>query len=129
MTKRVKVIVLRTAGTNCDSETGFAFKSCGAQVDLVHINRLFNGEINLKNYHILAIPGGFTYGDDLGAGKIFANEFRFKLKEQLDKFLNDGKLVIGICNGFQILVKSGLLPGSTMFSQEASLVLNDSAKF
>src|SRR3989338_3889773 len=111
MTKRVKVIVLRTAGTNCDSETGFAFKSCGAQVDLVHINRLFNGEINLKNYHILAIPGGFTYGYDIMSGKILANELRLRLGRDIASFIKEEKLIIGICNGFQVLVRSGFLPG------------------
>ena len=75
------------------------------------------------------MPGGFSYGDDLGAGKILANELRFKLKKELVKFLKNGKLIIGICNGFQILAKSGLLSGHDDFQQEASLLLNDSAKF
>ena len=127
--RKPNVAVLRSAGTNCDQETKFAFELVGAAADLVHMNEILQRKKRLSSYEILALPGGFTYGDDLGAGKIFANEFRYKLKEQLDTFLNNGKLVIGICNGFQILVKSGLLPGSTMFSQEASLVLNDSAKF
>lgn len=127
--KKPRVIVLRTAGTNCDKETAFAFEKTGASVNLVHINKLVKEEDRLDNYDILAIPGGFSYGDDVAAGKILANELRFKLASDLKKFIKDGKLIIGICNGFQILVKSGLLPGNDGFSQEATLTLNDSAKF
>jgi phosphoribosylformylglycinamidine synthase I len=127
--KSVKVCILRAAGTNCDRETGFAFKKAGAEIDFVHINRLISGEKNLDDYQILAVPGGFTYGDDIAAGKILANELRFKLADGIKKFVQDGKLIIGICNGFQILVKAGLLPGNQEFIQEASLVINDSGKF
>lgn len=127
--RKPNVAVIRSAGTNCDQETKFAFELVGAAADLVHMNEILQRKKRLSSYEILALPGGFTYGDDLGAGKIFANELRCKLRGQLEQFLSDGKLVIGICNGFQILVKSGLLAGATMFSQEASLVLNDSAKF
>ena len=87
--KRPKVIVLRTAGTNCDNETAFAFNYVGANAELVHMNELLSKKKKLSSYHIMAIPGGFTYGDDLGAGKILANELRFKLKKALDKFLNE----------------------------------------
>jgi phosphoribosylformylglycinamidine synthase len=127
--KKVKVLVLRTAGTNCDKETKFAFERVGANADLVHINEILTKRAKLSSYQILAFPGGFSYGDDLGAGKVLANELRFKLKEDLEKFSKDGKLMIGICNGFQILVRAGLLPGFNRFQQEASLILNDSAKF
>lgn len=129
MAKRISVIVLRTAGTNCDLETIFAFKSVGAKVDSVHINQLIRRKKHLSDYHILTLPGGFTYGDDIAAGKILANELRFKLGKDLKRFISEGKLIIGICNGFQILVKAGLLPGDENFRQEASLTLNDSAKF
>jgi len=129
MAKKISVIVMRTAGTNCDSETIFAFKSVGAQVDSIHINQLIRHQKKLSDYHILVLPGGFTYGDDIAAGKILANELRFKLREDLKKFVAEGKLIIGICNGFQILVKAGLLPGSEDFRQEATVTLNDSAKF
>ena len=108
--KKPKVIVLRTAGTNCDRETAFAFEKAGARADLVHVNRLSRGEDFLDTYQILAIPGGFTYGDDIASGKILANVLKFKLEDALRKFVDDGKLIIGICNGFQILVKAGLLP-------------------
>ena len=137
MPKKVKVIVLRTAGTNCDEETAFAFKSFGAQVDSVHINKLFSGDVCLKAYHILAIPGGFTYGDDIESGRILANELRIRLGADLCQFVGDKKIIIGICNGFQVLVKSGILPGvldkkkkkECDPSQEATLINNDSGKF
>ncbi len=128
---KAKAIILRTAGTNCDKETSFAFKVAGAEADLVHINELTRGDKKLDSYHILAIPGGFTYGDDIASGKILANEIKFKLKDEINKFINDGKLIIGICNGFQILVKAGLLPNLSgdFRTIEATLTLNDSAKF
>ena len=124
-----KVCVLRTAGTNCDKETAFAFLKVDAEADFVHINALVNREALLEDYHILALPGGFSYGDDVAAGKILANELRFKLGDGLRKFIKDGKLIIGICNGFQILVKAGVLPGGGECKQQVSLINNDSAKF
>jgi phosphoribosylformylglycinamidine synthase len=127
--KRPRVCVLRTAGTNCDQETAFAFSKAGAETELVHVNRLASGQKNLGEYQILAIPGGFSYGDDIAAGKILANELRFKLIADIEKFIRDAKLVIGICNGFQILVKAGLLPGNADCRQEVSLIINDSGKF
>jgi phosphoribosylformylglycinamidine synthase len=95
----------------------------------VHINRLISQDKNLDDYQILAIPGGFTYGDDIAAGKILANELRYNFADVLRKFIACGKLIIGICNGFQVLVKSGLLPGNENFRQTASLIINDSGKF
>jgi len=134
--KDVRAIVLRTAGTNCDRETLFAFAASGADVDLIHINQLARGNKSLDRYHILAIPGGFSYGDDISAGKIIANELINKLSEAVDKFVADGKLVIGICNGFQALVKTGLLPGfkaapgrSGMARQSVTLFDNDCGHF
>ncbi|MCX5694631.1 MAG: phosphoribosylformylglycinamidine synthase I [Candidatus Omnitrophica bacterium] len=124
-----KVCVLRSAGTNCDQETAAAFKLAGGVPELLHINNLVNANKTLNDFQILALPGGFSYGDDVASGKIFANELRFKLAEELRKFIADGKLIIGICNGFQILVKSGLLPGHSGLEQDTSLILNDSAKF
>lgn len=125
-----RALVLRTAGTNCDTESAFAFKAVGADPELVHINKLKSKEKKLCDYHILVIPGGFTYGDDIASGKILANELKYKLFEDVRKFLESGKLIIGICNGFQVLVKSGLLPdiGSRQ-KIEATLNLNDSARF
>ncbi|MGE0268819.1 MAG: phosphoribosylformylglycinamidine synthase I [Candidatus Omnitrophota bacterium] len=137
MSKQPKVIVLRTAGTNCDQETAFAFSHFGARTDLVHIEQLYKKTVRLKDYHILAIPGGFTYGDDIESGRILANEIRFHLGKDLTEFIAAGKLVIGICNGFQVLVKAGLLPGLPArtgktvhpYEQTASLTNNDSGKF
>ncbi|MFC1703297.1 phosphoribosylformylglycinamidine synthase I [Candidatus Omnitrophota bacterium] len=126
---KVKTIVLRTAGTNCDEETAFAFTASGAASELVHINELLAGRKSLEDYQILAIPGGFTYGDDIAAGRILANELKHKLWNEVKKFIRKGKLIIGICNGFQILVKAGILPGSGSFTQKATLMLNDSGKF
>ena len=124
-----KVCVLRSAGTNCDQETAAAFKMAGANVRLLHVASLVTGSQKLDDFHILALPGGFSYGDDIASGKIFANELRFKLADSLRKFILEGKLIIGICNGFQILVKSGLLPGDINLNQTTSLIINDSAKF
>jgi len=107
-----KVCILRSAGTNCDKETAAAFKLAGAEPEFLHINSLVSRQRMLSDFHILALPGGFSYGDDIASGKIFANELRFKLADSLRQFIADGKLIIGICNGFQILVKSGLLPGT-----------------
>ncbi|MGR3317674.1 MAG: phosphoribosylformylglycinamidine synthase I [Candidatus Anammoxibacter sp.] len=131
-----KVLILRTAGTNCDFETQYAFEKAGAVAERVHINRILENKASLHNYHIIAIPGGFTYGDDIAAGKIFANELYFNLKGEIDKFIDDGKLIIGICNGFQVLVKAGFLPSCKNGSQsahpfdlDATLTFNDSGKF
>jgi len=95
----------------------------------VHVNRFISAEKSLESYQILALPGGFSYGDDIAAGKILANELRCKLNPALKKFIAAGKLIIGICNGFQILVKSGLLPGNDSLEQEASLIINDCGSF
>jgi phosphoribosylformylglycinamidine synthase subunit PurQ / glutaminase len=124
-----KVCVLRTAGTNCDRETAFAFEQVGAVADLVHVNRFIQRVKVLDEYQILVLPGGFSYGDDISAGKVLANELKCKLAGQIRKFIRDGKLVIGICNGFQILVKAGLLPGNEAMEQEASLIINDCGHF
>ncbi len=129
--KRPKAIILRTAGTNCDKETAFAFEAAGANVELVHVNELARGEKKFDSYHILAVPGGFSYGDDIASGKILANELKFRMEAALQKFMKDGKLIIGICNGFQVLVKAGLLPNLSgdFRTIEATLTLNDSNKF
>jgi len=125
-----KVLVLRAAGSNCDMETAYAFNAVGAQADMIHVNRVVNNEISLEDYHVLAIPGGFTYGDDVSAGKILANEMRYKIGQALWKFYEDEKLIIGICNGFQVLVKSGLLPDVARKDEQlVTLANNDSGKF
>ncbi|MDP2980540.1 MAG: phosphoribosylformylglycinamidine synthase I [Candidatus Omnitrophota bacterium] len=127
--KKPKIIILRTAGTNCDKETASAFKMAGGESELVHINELVRDEKFLKDYQIVAIPGGFTYGDDIASGKILANEIKYKLNKDLKNFINSGKLIIGICNGFQVLVKAGILPGINSGAMEATLSFNDSGSF
>jgi phosphoribosylformylglycinamidine synthase len=126
-----KALVIRAAGTNCDQETIHALATVGAESQLVHINQLLSGHLRLHPYHMIVIPGGFSYGDDISAGKVLANEFRLKLKDQLARFIEGKKPVIGVCNGFQVLVKAGLLPGFNAVDEEQSvtLALNDSNRF
>lgn len=122
-----KALIIRTAGINCDKETEFAFNSAGAKTDLQHINYV-KEKSNLSSYQIICIPGGFSYGDDLGAGKILSLELLYWLKEQLKAFIDKGGLILGICNGFQVLVKTGILPDLD-FKQKVTLTLNDSGRF
>ena len=129
MTK-VKALMLRAPGTNCDFETQVAFETAGAEVDSALVTELFRREKLLADYQIMIIPGGFTYGDDISAGKIMANEIRLRLGEDIRKFVDDGKLVMGVCNGFQVLVKTGILPGiEGAGTQPVTLTTNDSGKF
>lgn len=126
-----KVLVLYGYGINCDNETQYAFALAGADTEKVHINQLIGGEKNLRDYQILVIPGGFSFGDDVGAGKILAVKIKYNLKEHLQEFINDGKLIIGICNGFQVMVKLGVLPGfdKNYSTQKVTLSFNDSGRF
>jgi len=126
----VRAIVLRAAGINCDMETEYALELAGAQADRVHINRVIEDKDLLAGYHILVFPGGFSYGDDVAAGRILANQVTHHLLHQVRQFVADGKLVLGICNGFQVLVKAGILPGGGSFKQEdVTITYNDSGKF
>jgi len=129
----VKALVLRTAGTNCDEETQFAWEQAGAEAERVHINSLLEDPKRLADYQILTIPGGFSYGDDIAAGKIFANQIVHHLAEVVQEFLAADRLVLGICNGFQVLAKCGLLPGSdgarVTLAQKATLTSNDRGLF
>ncbi|OGO30836.1 MAG: phosphoribosylformylglycinamidine synthase I [Chloroflexi bacterium RBG_16_56_11] len=128
--KKVKTLILRAPGTNCDFETMVAFETAGAEVDSALVYELFRREKRLSDYRIMVIPGGFTYGDDISAGKIMANEIRLRLGEDIRKFIDAGRLVLGICNGFQVLVKTGILPGpSVPGAQPVTLTNNDSGKF
>ena len=131
MPKKPRAIVLRTAGSNCDHETKYAFELAGARADLVHVNRLRDGSARLGDYEILAIPGGFTYGDDVAAGRVLANELTSALAVELGDFVAAGKLAIGICNGFQVMVKTGLLPAAELSAAACTTTLapNDSGKF
>jgi len=124
-----KALIIRAAGTNCDVETAYAFMRAGAETKISYIDEVKKSDI--LEYQILVLPGGFTYGDDISAGKILANEIKYHLKENLHKFIEKGNLMIGICNGFQILVKCGILPHlDTYFeAQSVSLITNDSHRF
>jgi phosphoribosylformylglycinamidine synthase len=125
-----KALILRTGGVNCDVETEFAFRLAGADAERVHVNEFLRKRRSLDEFHILALPGGFSYGDDIAAGKLLANELAYLLREPLERLVVDGKLVIGICNGFQALVRTGLLPGfQPLGTQEATLASNDSGRF
>jgi phosphoribosylformylglycinamidine synthase len=105
-----RVLILRTAGTNCDAELAHAFQTVGGSPELAHLNALADDPARLDNFHILGLPGGFSYGDDIAAGRIMANRIRHRLIPALRCFLDAEKPVIGICNGFQVLAKAGLLP-------------------
>jgi phosphoribosylformylglycinamidine synthase subunit PurQ / glutaminase len=125
---RPRVIVLRAPGTNCDEETAAAWQRVGAQVETWHINHLIESQAELDHFQILTIPGGFSYGDDLGAGRILATRIRTVLDEALRRFHDRGGLILGICNGFQVLLQSGLLPGGSS-RVPATLAHNDSGRF
>ena len=106
-----RVIVLRAPGTNCDEETAAAWELAGAQAETWHVGRLLEDPASLDRFQILTIPGGFSYGDDLGAGRILATRLGHALGDALRRFHDRGGLIAGICNGFQVLVRCGLLPG------------------
>ncbi len=129
--KKVKAIVLRAAGINCDRETEDALELAGAEAERVHINRIIEDKSALDQYQILVFPGGFSYGDDVAAGKILANQVVHHLYEPVQKFIDAGKLVLGICNGFQVLVKAGILPGNENAEPQDTVTItyNDSGKF
>ena len=108
---RPRVLVLRAAGVNCEAETAYAWQLAGAHPEIEHVNRLRESPQRLFDHQILTIPGGFSYGDDISAGKIFANQLDIFLGDQLREFADGNRLILGICNGFQVLCKTGLLPG------------------
>lgn len=107
----VKALILRAPGINRDEDAAAAIELAGGQAERVHVNRVVAGAARLADYALLIIPGGFSYGDHLGAGKLLAVDLAHRLGEQLRAFVADGRPVIGICNGFQVLVKAGVLPG------------------
>jgi phosphoribosylformylglycinamidine synthase len=129
---RPKVFILHANGTNRDREAALACELAGAEPEIVHINQLLAGERNLPDYHMLVIPGGFSYGDDLGAGVLWALDLRHHLGKDVNQFVASGRPVLGICNGFQALVKSGLLPGieaNANGQRSVTLVANHSTHF
>lgn len=127
---KVRALVLTGFGINCDYETETAFNRAGAEATRMHLNDLIEAPRLLGDYHVLAIPGGFSFGDDVASGKILANRLRFELGDALKQFVQEGKLVIGICNGFQVMVKMGLLPMfDGEFVQDVTLTHNDTGRF
>ena len=140
MPKEVKSIVITGNGTNCEMEMAHACRLAGSDVvDIVHISMLLYGEKSLDDYHFLNLPGGFLDGDDLGSAKAGANRIlHAKVKgkgenlfDQFARFISQGKLILGVCNGFQLLVKLGMLPGfdGDYRNQTTTLTFNDSGRF
>lgn len=124
-----RVLILRAPGANCDIETEFAFQRAGAEAERIHINRLREQPGMLQRYQVLVVPGGFTYGDDVAAGKILANQLSHFLGEALRRFRDTNKLILGICNGFQALLKAGLIVPPDEDGPLATLAHNESGKF
>jgi phosphoribosylformylglycinamidine synthase len=124
---RPRALVLRSAGTNCDAETAFAFEQCGATSTIVPLQPFLERPAMLAEYQILAIPGGFSYGDDVLAGKVFGLELAHRAGPEVVKLVERGGIAIGICNGFQVLVQMGLLPGieAPFGKPETTLTDND----
>jgi phosphoribosylformylglycinamidine synthase len=123
--EEIKVCVLRVGGTNCDAETKRAFEELGVQAEILHINEVVKRR-NLLNYHVLVLPGGFAYGDYVRAGAIWAKWMLAKLGKELKVFVDENRPILGICNGFQVLVEAGLLPGFNGMTPypEAALATN-----
>jgi phosphoribosylformylglycinamidine synthase len=122
-----KALVLRAPGINRDEDAAAAIELAGGRVERVHVNRLVGGAVRLADYALLLIPGGFSYGDHLGAGKLLAVDLVHRLGEQLRGFVADGRPVVGICNGFQVLVKAGILPGPTTDHRPPTTELGETA--
>jgi phosphoribosylformylglycinamidine synthase len=127
----VKVLVLTGYGLNCDYETAYAFELAGASAERVHINSIIDAPARLDHFHILVFIGGFSWGDDHGAGVVQAIRFKTKLGRKLIEFAGAGKLILGICNGFQSLVNLGLLPGfdGDYKTRSVALTFNDCGNF
>jgi phosphoribosylformylglycinamidine synthase I len=128
--EEIKVCVMRVGGTNCDAETQRAFQELGAQAETLHVNELVKRR-NLLDYQVLVFPGGFSFGDYVRSGVIFARWLSAKLGKEIETFVDEGRPILGICNGFQILVEYGLLPGLEGMSTypEATLATNEPQGF
>ena len=123
-----RALILNAPGINCNLETGFAIEQAGAAADQVHINQLRSGEVALSDYQILMLSGGFSHGDDISSGRILGLELRTQFGEDLNRFVEAGKAIVGICNGYQVLVESGLLPDGKIEDERTkrlSLVSNE----
>ena len=135
--KPVRSLVFTGLGINCEVEMAAAYRLAGAHADIFHINDLFHGGISIHGYHILNFPGGFSFGDDLGAGRALANRLKYRrlpagnrFIDELTVFIENGNFILGICNGFQVLVNMGILPNiRDAREQEVALVVNDSGRF
>jgi phosphoribosylformylglycinamidine synthase len=130
-TNNPRVLIPSGYGLNCEEETAFGYKALGADVDIVHINDIVGNPEMIDDYHILALIGGFADGDHIASGKIHANRLRYLLGGQLHRFIDEGKLIIGVCNGFQSMVKAGLLPAldGNYDKETLTLTYNDSGRF
>ena len=129
MSVKPNVLILRAPGTNCDHETAFAFERAGGDSRRVHINQLLQDPNLVREFQILCIPGGFSYGDDIAAGRILASQLKGDLADVIGEFHASEKLVLGICNGFQVLIKSGFLLPPDNEGLPATLSWNDSGRF
>lgn len=124
-----KVLILRAPGTNCDMETAYAFQQVGAQTHSIHVNQLIERPASASGHQILCFPGGFSYGDDIAAGRILAQRLRVHLSDMIEEFRSEDRLVLGICNGFQILMRLGIFFPEGHVSPPATLTLNQQARF
>jgi phosphoribosylformylglycinamidine synthase subunit PurQ / glutaminase len=126
-----RVLVLTGYGINCDFETQTAFELAGAEAERVHVNDLVSGDKKLSDYQVLAFPGGFSYGDDVASGKVLAVKTKVNLGDEVRRFIEDKKLILGICNGFQVLAKFGLLAdgGGDYRTQRLTVTFNDSGRY
>ena len=125
----MKVLILSGYGINCEEETLNAFNTVGIKGNIVHINDLIQSPKKLKNFQILAFPGGFSYGDHTGSGNAMAHKIKSNLLEHISNFTEQDKLVIGTCNGCQILVNLGIVPAFEGYKREVALVENDVATY
>ncbi len=124
-----RVLVLRGPGTNCDAETVYALRELGAEPELVHVRRLLRGGCSLEEFDALVIPGGFSYGDRIRSGAVLAKMLSHSLKGELQRFVDERRPVLGICNGFQVLVETGVLPFGEVGEPCMALMKNASARF
>jgi phosphoribosylformylglycinamidine synthase len=124
-----RILILRAPGTNCDGEAAHAFALAGGIPETLHVNRVLEQPRRLGEFQIVCIPGGFSYGDDIAAGRILGNQIQHHLADELASFHDAGKLILGICNGFQVLLKTTLLAAADECGPTATLTLNDSGHF
>ncbi len=134
---KIKSLVLTGFGINCEEEMASAYQSPNTTVKILHLNELFLGKYSIHDFDILNFPGGFSFGDDIGSGKVLVNKIKFKklstgkyFIDEIDKFISQNKIILGVCNGFQVLTKMGLLPNiNGNYEEEVTLTKNDSGKF